>query len=398
MAATNPPGWLQNAGATHTAQQQRDYIGALLTGNNVTTATIPRGGVSRGIGNALQVTQTGSPSMAIIVKSGAAWVPGSENASQGVYGVWNDADVTISIAAAHATLARIDIVCFKVQDTQYSGASNTSSLVVVTGTPAGSPVAPAAPANSLTLANVAVGAAVSSIVNANITAQHVYLAAAGGVINSRTVAARPVTAEIDAGQFVWSEDVGRMDLWDGAAYQQIYPSTGLVKLAENILGSPAGSVTFSSIPSTYRSLRLDTVNRGDTAADVIGVRIRFNGDNTTIYDSEQMTGVGNVSQSFESLSQGGADVGETPAANANAGQGAYAVITIPFYSGTTFWKGLISNHLLQYQTTGTAQSSRFLTKQWSARWRSTAAINSIVIFPTAGSFIAGSSFVLYGCP
>jgi hypothetical protein len=174
MAAINPCGWLQNAGATHTAEQMRNFVYASEGVLNA-TSLVPKSGISQGKGNQLQVTQTGSPSMAVIVKSGTAEVAGTESSKQGAYGVMNDADFTISITAAHATLARIDIIVFKVEDSQYSGANNTSSLVVVDGTPAGSPAPPSAPANSITLAQIAVAAAASSIVNANITDTRRYL-------------------------------------------------------------------------------------------------------------------------------------------------------------------------------------------------------------------------------
>jgi hypothetical protein len=175
VAVINPPSWLQNAGATHPASTMRTHIAALGGPAVTTNSLIPAGGVHPTLGFALQVTQTGSPSMAVIVRSGVCWIPGSESGTQGAYGAVNDADVTLSIAAAHATLPRIDIVCFKVEDSQYSGSVNTSSLVVVTGTAASSPAAPSAPANSLTLAQVAVAAAASSISNANITDTRSYM-------------------------------------------------------------------------------------------------------------------------------------------------------------------------------------------------------------------------------
>jgi hypothetical protein len=56
-----------------------------------------------------------------------------------------------------------------VRDAFYSGANNDVIFQVVAGTPAGSPVAPALPANSISLATVAVGAAVTQINTANIT-------------------------------------------------------------------------------------------------------------------------------------------------------------------------------------------------------------------------------------
>src|SRR5688572_10261808 len=122
----------------------RTYIGGLIAGSRSSTSLVARCGVHPSLGNKLQVTQTGSPSMAVLVKSGVAWLPGSISSTQGSYGVMNDADVTLSITAAHATLPRIDRVVFKVEDSQYAGVANTSSVVVVTGTAAASPSAPAA--------------------------------------------------------------------------------------------------------------------------------------------------------------------------------------------------------------------------------------------------------------
>jgi hypothetical protein len=56
-----------------------------------------------------------------------------------------------------------------VRDAFYSGANNDVIFNVVAGTPAGSPVAPATPANSIALATVAVAANASTIVTADIT-------------------------------------------------------------------------------------------------------------------------------------------------------------------------------------------------------------------------------------
>lgn len=175
MAETNPPGWLQNAGATHTAAEMRSYISGAIGPASGAGSLVAAGGVNPYLGNQLQVTQTGSPSMNVIVKSGLAWVPGTESGTQGAYGVMNDSDVTLAIAANGSGLARIDGVFFKVQDSQYSGAVNASSLVVVTGTPSGSPVAPAAPANAIRLANVAVANGAANIVTANITDTRTWL-------------------------------------------------------------------------------------------------------------------------------------------------------------------------------------------------------------------------------
>jgi hypothetical protein len=56
-----------------------------------------------------------------------------------------------------------------VNDAYYTGSLNNVVLQVVAGTPAGSPVAPATPANSISLATIAVAAGATALTNANIT-------------------------------------------------------------------------------------------------------------------------------------------------------------------------------------------------------------------------------------
>lgn len=213
------PGWLQNAGSVHTAEQLRNYTLALLVaGAQGATSLQPRGGVSPALGNKLAVTQTGSPSMAVLVRSGECVIPGTEGAKQGGYGAGNDADVTLAIAAAHATLARIDIVIFRVRDTFYSGGVDSAVLEVVTGTPAGSPSAPATPANSLLLAQVAVGAAVSSIVNANITDTRIWLTSLGGIVPVASQAQQDALLPLYDGLSIWRTDTDVFSIYNGTAY------------------------------------------------------------------------------------------------------------------------------------------------------------------------------------
>lgn len=216
MAAQNPPGWLQNAGATHTAAQLRMYLASLQAGmSGGATSLRARGGVHPGLGQELLVTQTGSPSMAVLLEPGVASVPGSLSGTQGNYFVVNDAQTTLSVTAAHATLPRIDIVVANVRDAFYSGSSNDCQLQVIAGTPASSPVAPTPPDNSITVAEIAVGAAVSTIVNANITDKRFYVAATGGFMNIRNIAAIPASTEINEGQPLWAMDSNIPYIWDG---------------------------------------------------------------------------------------------------------------------------------------------------------------------------------------
>ena len=192
--------------------------------------------------------------MTVLVSSGVASIPGTESGAQANYWVVNDAQVTLAIAAAHASLTRIDLVVINVRDSVYSGANNDSQLQIITGTPGSPGVAPTAPVNSITIAQVAVGASVSSIVNANITDTRYYLAATGGVISCRNDAAAPIGGvEVSVGQLLWVIDTAILYVWNGSAYNQIWPNnwtTWVPTLTNLTLGSGSLTARFRQVHKT----------------------------------------------------------------------------------------------------------------------------------------------------
>jgi len=155
MAIRTPPSWLQNG--SHPAENDRLTTQALWATTGIIKST------------SMAVTQNTPPGMSVVVSSGWAAIVGTTQANMGTYVAYNDANNVLTINTANPTNPRIDIVCATVQDAYYTGSLNDVILQVVAGTPAGSPVAPTLPANSITLAQIAVGAGVTSITNANIT-------------------------------------------------------------------------------------------------------------------------------------------------------------------------------------------------------------------------------------
>jgi len=155
MTLQTPPSWLQ--AGSYPAQYDRLTAQALWA----TTGIIGS--------SSLAVTQNTPPGMSVRVASGWAAIVGTTTSNMGVYTIFNDAIDTLTITTADPTNPRIDLVCATVRDAFYSGANNDVIFQVIAGTPAGSPVAPALPANSISLATVAVGAAVTQINTANIT-------------------------------------------------------------------------------------------------------------------------------------------------------------------------------------------------------------------------------------
>jgi hypothetical protein len=155
MALVSPPSWLQ--AGSYPAESDRLTQQALYATTGI-------------IGSAsLAITQNSPAGMSVRVAAGWAAVVGTTQANMGVYTFYNDGTTTLTVTTADPTNPRIDLVCATVRDAYYSGAFNDVIFQVIAGTPAGSPVAPTLPANSISLATIAVGAGVTQINTANIT-------------------------------------------------------------------------------------------------------------------------------------------------------------------------------------------------------------------------------------
>lgn len=155
MALRTPPSWLQNG--SHPAENDRLTAQAIFA----TTGIITSGSMA--------VTANSPVGMSVLVASGWAAIVGTTQANMGTYMAYNDASDTLTITTADPTNPRIDRVVVTVNDAYYTGATNNVVLSVLAGTPAGSPTAPATPANSISLATIAVAAAALSIGSGNIT-------------------------------------------------------------------------------------------------------------------------------------------------------------------------------------------------------------------------------------
>jgi hypothetical protein len=155
MTLQTPPSWLQ--AGSYPAQYDRLTAQALWATTGI-------------IGSSSLAVSPNSPvGMSVRVASGWAAIVGTTTSNMGVYTIFNDATDTLTITTADPTNPRIDLVCATVRDAYYSGANNDVIFQVIAGTPAGSPVAPSLPANSISLATIAVGAAVTQINSGDIT-------------------------------------------------------------------------------------------------------------------------------------------------------------------------------------------------------------------------------------
>lgn len=165
------------------------------------------------------------------------------------------------------------------------------------------------------------------------------------------------------------------------------PTATYTPLANITLGSSASSVTFSSIPATYRDLILVIVaasNNSDQTAIM-----RFNSDSGTNYDMVHMIGTGGGSGSVQT---------ENSATFLNISKGIGVT--------TTLGDVQITSHIMDYSATdkyttvltrANANASPYPgTSAQSGRWVNTNAITSVAIRLSAGaSYITGSTFSLY---
>lgn len=152
-------------------------------------------------------------------------------------------------------------------------------------------------------------------------------------------------------------------------------------LASSVLSSSASSVTFSSIPATYRDLVL--VAEMKSTSGTATVLLRVNGSSTG-YNTVVMAGSGSVSSST------------------SASNGAETVLM--WNSGPTTTTALLSvAQFLDYSATDKHKSILIRANQangfveaLAARWANTAAINEIQAYTSPNAFASGSTFYLYG--
>jgi hypothetical protein len=152
-------------------------------------------------------------------------------------------------------------------------------------------------------------------------------------------------------------------------------------LANVTLGSAASSVTFGSIPATYRDLICVVVAEGSTT---LQGRIRLNGDTGSNYNYQRMSGSGSSATAASATGQTSGFV--SAIAQATTTGALQMNINIMDYSATNKHTTIISR----------ADQAANGTEAFANRWANTAAVTSVQILTSTGNWAAGSTFALYG--
>lgn len=166
------------------------------------------------------------------------------------------------------------------------------------------------------------------------------------------------------------------------------------QISTTTLSGTQASVTFSSIPSTYKHLRIHMTMRSDRAgAENEILFVRFNGNTGSNYASHFIRsnsdyGVTVGSYTSETYMRGE----QYPATGDTANAFGVAIIDVTDYANTTNNK--TQRILSGKKALSTAQDAVSLR---SGLWLSTSAISSITLGNQLGSnFVSGSRFTLYG--
>ncbi|MET9098292.1 hypothetical protein [Streptomyces antibioticus] len=218
MATINPPAWMQAGSYPARNDRLSSSLFGTYPGFSADEAfpLRTRSGVKPSYQNQqLKVRAAGTPNMTVIVSGGMAYVDSRDTGGSGLYACANDADVTLTVAAAGgAGQYRKDTVVASVYDAEYAGAANEWRLEVIQGpyaASAGATVRGTLPTNSVPLADIALAPSQTSVANGNITDVRVFTVAAGGIVplTASTDMARPAPGEVryrtDTDTFVYGK-------------------------------------------------------------------------------------------------------------------------------------------------------------------------------------------------
>jgi hypothetical protein len=165
------------------------------------------------------------------------------------------------------------------------------------------------------------------------------------------------------------------------------PTATYIALANLTLSGTDATVTFSSIPATYRDLVVVISTRSDTNAAADNMGLYFNSDTGNNYSTLRMLGTGSTTVSGTAPTSARIAQLTVPAANLST-QFGVATVHIMDYSATDKHKTV----LVRSNTAGDQVHAA------AGRWASTNAITSVSIdlYATSANFVSGSTFALYG--
>ena len=165
---------------------------------------------------------------------------------------------------------------------------------------------------------------------------------------------------------------------------------GAFEQIQTVFGTgSSGTITFSSIPATYKHLQIRVSARSNDDNAISNLRMTLNGDSAANYSWHFMQGFGTGQWSSSGVSASLIALRDILSGTSGNIPGSL-IIDLLDYTDTNKFKTVRAFSGL---TNGTTQNQVSLI---SGNWRSTSAINSLSLSIAMGSFITSSRFSLYG--
>jgi len=164
-------------------------------------------------------------------------------------------------------------------------------------------------------------------------------------------------------------------------------------ISSQVLGTTASSVTFSSIPQTYTDLKLTCSARDNGSNSVGALYIGYNGDTSSGHFSfTQLNNTGSVQTASYTSQNYNINYFTEPSGSSTANTFGSVDLYIPSYT-LTGTKQVYSFGVGENNTTA---ANNYGVVIQANLYQGTSAITSLNLFPGSGSFVAYSSFYLYG--
>lgn len=184
----------------------------------------------------------------------------------------------------------------------------------------------------------------------------------------------------------YNDFLGPNAAYNPSSYESIATATGT--------GS-SGSITFSSIPSTYTSLQIRIMDKA-TRTGSFGSNdgyLRFNGDTGSNYSYHYLIGDGSSASTTGAASQSTMRIARIDQSSYSglSNMMAVAIIDIHDYASTTRAKSV--RYISGNDTNGVGDG---LINLGSGLWTSTSAVNQVEIYLSGTSFTTSTVISLYG--
>lgn len=177
---------------------------------------------------------------------------------------------------------------------------------------------------------------------------------------------------------------------DFLAGNTAYDPGGFWSIATATGTGSSGTITFSSIPSGYKHLRLIYNGRTTRTTNLEGYSIRFNGDSGTNYAYHTLYGDGSIPVAEGITASTGGIIGWTATDFYSSNITGVSITDILDYGSTT--KNKVTRAFTGFDTNGAGRGGTT-----SSVWLSTAAITSISIVTNSGfNWTTQTTFELYG--